>query len=749
MGRDRYERQHRGDRGAYERYLAGMDASMRQKVALTAAHLLCQGRVADMGMGSGTGSEALASLYPDLDVVGVDVNETTVAIAQERYALDNLSFVVGDIAEPVFEARSLDAILNSSVLHHVTSFNDYDHEAAERALAVQVGQLRDNGVLIVRDFVDPGDTEVVLELPTDDGADSDDPAACSTARLFERFAVEYRSLAARPGFPFRVADAGEGEVSRPDTKRYVLTHKLATEFLLRKDYRADWESELQEEYSYFNQRQFEELFARLGLRVVASTPIRNPWIVRHRLRGKVELRSLAGAPIELPPTNYIIVGEKVTPDQGVKFVEHAPVPALAYLSMRHYRDRRNGAVRDLVQRPNRTVDVLPWFSSSGDVFVLARMSYPRPVLQCHPRGPSPIDGSSPVGYVSEPLNVLQTDQPLGQTVEDALRRCAEIDPAQIVAFRAGGTYYPSPGGIREEVRASLVEVEPSFVTKRLCDLSPFSTSGVVRAIEARQLLRAAQVGGLPDARLELNVYDLLLQLGIKPGPWIGEVIVLGDGVAPSRVARFDELHERPPRRVFEKVGAGCSTEFLELHGSEFAELDHEGNELHRQALEFVTPKALSCNTIAVAILRRAGDVVYLGLDDDDLPAAQCFNGNSELLVAPAWRLPRDITSLTPAREWILERLRNEYGVECSDVWELGGRYHPSPGLTPEVVFPLAVEVAHEDAGARTLTWVSVADAVSHLGALLDGHLRVVALRASHALGVLEQQTGCLLRQIND
>jgi len=38
---------------AIARDLAGMDASMRQKVALTAAHLLCEGRVADMGMGSG------------------------------------------------------------------------------------------------------------------------------------------------------------------------------------------------------------------------------------------------------------------------------------------------------------------------------------------------------------------------------------------------------------------------------------------------------------------------------------------------------------------------------------------------------------------------------------------------------------------------------------------------------------------------------------------------------------------------
>ena len=80
-----YSRQHRGDRGAYERYLSGMDASMRQKVALTAAHILSEGRIADMGMGSGTGSEALAALYPALQVVGVDVNPEMVAIARDRY----------------------------------------------------------------------------------------------------------------------------------------------------------------------------------------------------------------------------------------------------------------------------------------------------------------------------------------------------------------------------------------------------------------------------------------------------------------------------------------------------------------------------------------------------------------------------------------------------------------------------------------------------------------------------------------
>ena len=57
-----YEKQDRGSSTDYARYLAGMDASMRQKVALTAAHLLCEGRVADMGTGSATASYALAPL---------------------------------------------------------------------------------------------------------------------------------------------------------------------------------------------------------------------------------------------------------------------------------------------------------------------------------------------------------------------------------------------------------------------------------------------------------------------------------------------------------------------------------------------------------------------------------------------------------------------------------------------------------------------------------------------------------------
>ena len=189
-----YAAQARGDHSAYARYLAGMDASMKQKVALTAAHLLCEGRIADMGMGSGLGSQALAALYPRLEVVGVDIDETVVDLARRTHRLPNLSFAQGDIAAPTFPPESLDGIFDSSVLHHVTSYRGYRHQNAAEALAVQIRQLRPHGVLVVRDFLDPGDRPVLLDVPADDGEESDDPARASTAALLERFAREFLSL---------------------------------------------------------------------------------------------------------------------------------------------------------------------------------------------------------------------------------------------------------------------------------------------------------------------------------------------------------------------------------------------------------------------------------------------------------------------------------------------------------------------------------------------------------------------------
>ncbi len=697
---------------------------MQQKVALTAAHMLGVGRIADMGMGSGTGSEALAALYPGLHVTGVDVSEEMVTLARERFKLPNLDFELGDIAKPVFEDGTLHGILNSSVLHHVTSFGEYDHDAAGRALTAQVQQLADYGVLIVRDFLDPGSQPVWLEVPSDDGDDSDDPRTCSSAALLRRFAKEFRSLHAQAGFPLE--DLGS---PTPRWHRFGLDHRMAVEFILRKDYRRDWESEVKEEYTYFTQERFETCYAGLGLRVLASSPIRNPWIVRNRYVDKFRLTTPTGASIELPATNYVIVGEKVPAGIGVRMQPTGPRDAMGFLELSHYR-HESGAVMDLVSRPNLTVDAIPWFEDDDELFVLARMSYPRPVLAAAPT--QALDGSTPPGWVTEPLTLMATDAPLGQTIERALEDRAGVEVEDIVSMEPGSRLLPSPGGLREEVRSVLVRIEPRYAQVDVPDVSGFSSSGRVGALEARQLLRAAQVGGLPDARLELNVYDLLRRRGRDPGPWIGDTLELPERPSLASAGPVDGL-QRPSRRVFSRAVASESRGFLSLECQSFEELDSHGKLVAKRDFEYVVPNPLSARTISTALLRRMDGAVYIAVDDDDLPAAQCIRGNSELWVTPAWRLPHGVTGLANGVTFVRERLRQEYGVSTGDTAWLGGRYHPSTGATPEVVHPLALEVSQLEPGHRALTWVPVHELVASPHWLADGHLRIAVERCAHLL----------------
>ena len=655
-----YHHQQRGTRSDYERYLQGMDASMQQKVALTAAHLLGRGWLADMGMGSGTGSEALAALYPELRVTGVDISPEMVELATERYKRPNLDFRVGDIGAACFEDESLDVVFNSSVLHHVTTFNGYDKNRAADAVANQVKQLKVDGSLIIRDFLRPEPGLVRLELPEE------------TVPLLERFAAEFRYLLPEEerGFSYR-----EVECDKRGRRAFEMESLHAVEFILRKDYTADWETEVLEEYTYFTQREFEELFREQRLRILASTPIRNPWIIRNRFEGQFLLKDVDGRSLEFPPTNYLIVGEKVEPDDDVVVRASQESVSIGYLELCYYRHIESGAIRDLIRRPNATLDVVPFYRQHDEVFVIACKSYPRPLLSlCSER----LDGGLSPIYVTEPIVVTQGDKPIAQTVEEALEKRAGIPPAALKRFHFGSTSYPSPGGLQEEVRAVFVEVEPT----------PVSTGTErVRAVAARQLLRAAQVGGLPDARLELHVCELLARLGESLGSWIGEQLKL-TVQSPPPDAR-STLPESTPRRAFERNHAGG--EFLHLGCAEFEALSHSGVVVDRHTLEYCRPRKLSLHTAAVILLWKTEEEVFVGLVDDDFPAVQCFRGHSNLWVTPAWRLPTTVTNLDEMESFTRERIATEHQIVVDDFFTLGGPYYPSPGATPEVVFPLACQ----------------------------------------------------------
>jgi SAM-dependent methyltransferase len=727
---------------AYARYLAAMDASMRQKVALTAAHLLSEGRVADMGMGSGEGAAALAALYPSLEVVGVDLDPEMVARARAKYERPNLRFVVGNIAEPTFPDGSLDGIFDSSVLHHVTTFSGYDHEAAVRCLAVQARALARGGVLVVRDFLlpDGADEDVLLELRARD----DGRRLGSDVDILLRAAREHRSLSRAPGFPVaRVAPTDDLALDE-GWARFRLSLRHAVEVVLRKDYREDWEAEIKEEYTFFDRARFEEVFASLGLRVLASSPIRNPWIIRHRFEGQVVLRALDGSELDPPATNYVIVAERVDVGEPVRFRDAGEAPPVGFLQLASFEDRRSGHVREVVRRPGVVADVVPFFVHDERLYVIARTSYPRPILATSLVAEPALDGAGVVPWLAEPLHVQLGDKPIAQSVEEELAYTARLDPGRIRRCLPGTTYYPSPGGLQEEVRSIFVEVEPTFEDVALRGISSFSTSGRIRPIEAQQVLRAAQVGGLPDARLELNVRSLLTRLGRAHGPWIGDqpAGVPESGLGADRT-RWHVLANRSSRRAFRALEASAAPSFLALHARRFEELDAAGEVLGSAVLELVVPRTRSATTIATAAVARIDGALCLGIDDDDLPAAQCFHGNSEILVTPAWRLPREVllarAPIRAAEAFVRERYRVEHGLEVQEIAELGGRYHPSAGATPEVVHPWLVVVAGRAEGVtprRSLRFVPVEDALAHADAIVDGHLRVASLRVGAMFALL-------------
>lgn len=714
MGSSVYARQHRGSGDAYATYFAGMDRSMQQKVALTTAHFPTTGRIADMGSGSGRGTYDLAQLHPALEVVGVDINPAAVASAQDSYQRPNLRYLQGDIADAVFPPESLDGILDSSVLHHVTSFTGYDTRRLDVCLDNQVAALRPGGVLIIRDFVVPdGPAEVALELRDDDGVDDGAVPDLSTWALWRRYAATVRN----GRWPAGGLRWSASDPPAPGWRSVRCALRDAQEFILRKDYRADWDVELLEEYCYWTQAEFIAALERRGMRAVTAAPIRNPWIVANRYRDRVRLRGPDGVVLPFPPTNLVAVGRKLRSGDGARLVavSSTPTTAPAFLRLSGWRDSA-GARYDLAERPGRTIDLLPWMRRGEQVLVLARQGVPRPVAVADPERPN-LTGACWSGYLTEPIAAIVDP---GEEVAAAVRRIlaerAGVAATRIRALSQPLRYATSPGGLDEVVDALAVEIDPD---------GPLAPG--VHALDARACLRAGQVGGLFDARLELTIRALLRRLGLGCGPWIGA----DPGAVPTVASwprRDDALAPEGGAAFVPLPSAGG---YLDIRQGRFTERDAAGRTLAEVAREWVVPRGATANTASVLPVIASDGMVLAGVERRRLPAIQRATGQAGFAAVPAWRLPASVTTLDQAEAWLRPRLAAELGITVLRLVELGGPYLATPGATPELVHAW-LALTDPTGGAGVLRWCALADCVADP---IDAHLAISAGRAAHALGV--------------
>ena len=356
-----------------------MDAVSIEKVASASSFFDPKegNTIVDVGMASGTSTAILAQLFPQLNIIGVDINPKMVEIAQSSYQLPNLSFRVDD-GEKLnsFDSNSVNGFFNCSAIHHITSFNNYDSNRALNTLQRQAELLKDRGVLVVRDFVKPEPQEVIIELSIQDKPDR--PNDCD---LLLQFASQARSLANphEQGFPVE-----EIKAINKNTRRFRLYYTDAVEFIRRKDYYSNWDIELQEEYGYFSQAEFEECFHNLGLRIILSAPVYNQWIINNRYKKQFRIFNLQGSEIGFPPTNYLIAGEKVKGGKQIQPVRYLPHTAEPFLRYSAYANKSSKKIYDVVERPNEVIDVIPYYTDNGKLKILAKHGFPLPLANVRP-----------------------------------------------------------------------------------------------------------------------------------------------------------------------------------------------------------------------------------------------------------------------------------------------------------------------------------------------------------------------------
>jgi len=239
-----------------------------------------------------------------------------------------------------------------------------------------------------------------------------------------------------------------------------------------------------------------------------------------------------------------------------------------------------------------------------------------------------------------------------------------------------------------------------------------------------------------DARLEINVYRLLVERGLSMGPWIGAQINLGmQSETGLSVSSASSALAGPRRVAFERVEENREPRFLSIREGVFAETDGAGNPLAEVRFEYVLPRILSKNTVIGMPIAKTPSGIYTAVEHRDLPAVQRFTGSSTITTVPAWRLPADISHRSRIPEFLKMAMARDFGVGIRGCWELGGPYFPTPGVTPELVRPYAVEIDLSRLGGSPLFLVRVDDLLASIDLVADAHLLIALNRLSHALGI--------------
>jgi hypothetical protein len=310
----------------YNSYVRQMDEIAELKYAETASFVK-PGRIGDIGCAVGSWMKLACKdeRFRESDFYGIEVARHLFDICNQRKHNNEFAnpFVFfsqrNAVTGLVFDANSMNTIHTSSLTHEIESYGS--RTELLQFIRNRYQELAIGGIWINRDVVGPEEKEktVLMKLNTTDGRNDDYDKdfktreelrdylqGLSTLGRFLRFVRDFRK---HEGYKIIYTD-----IIIQDQRYVEISLRDACEFMSRKDYIDNWQSEMHETFCFWSFNEWKQNLQAAGFTILPeSNAYTNPWIVENRLKGKVELfeKTDSGlSQINYPVTNMILLAEK-------------------------------------------------------------------------------------------------------------------------------------------------------------------------------------------------------------------------------------------------------------------------------------------------------------------------------------------------------------------------------------------------------------------------------------------------------
>lgn len=682
--------------------LKDIPAHITKQAWFIMAHLVLEkgAKVLNMVTNDGAITYAMAALNPDIEFTGIIQSAEKTALAKQKHQLPNLSYVKSKIEENFIPLGSFDAIVNSFNLHEIYSDNNCNEKSVIDTLERQFNLLKKDGYIFTQGYNSyPEDDYILMEMPDDKSKDQ------TLEGLSEIELLTLYSEAARPreNDSYRGFYLEELPARFPRTKLFRLPAKWAYEFILRKDNRTNWISELHKEYSFFNRSDFKRIVRNLGGKMLYSAPHWNEEILKNNYNKKIRLFKEDGEPIGTPETSFISVIQKTSERQSLTLQERRPSrsenSALRITAMRNDHD---GAISDIISRDMHITEILPYrVTDDNKLNIFVHEGIPRCIANTVPRNGTNIDGKQWSGHMTETFAIPQEiieglDLEHFRSILKFSQDYLGLTPKMGCLLEDGPGFFPAPDSIDEHIQSYYLNVKPSkkSISPKIIldDADGFSTKGRIREIDAQQIINAIGVGLIPTSRLEIQILGLYEKLGINYQSWNDCPLVLQTENIKKPTKLQDIISKLAEDDTRFKETKGTTGQFKTMQSIFVDEgQDHGGIKgLASTEKDFVINEESSMNTaVVLPLVRSLNGEVMAGIVEEYLPVPQRYKGNGYAVNCPSFSLPIEITNFDMAKKYIADKF--EVPVDC--VARMGESYFSHIGITPQRIYPFAVSKA--------------------------------------------------------